>query len=182
MLARMHARTRASFLGDWTVFFSLMRFDSIRPLSFLIRARACPAGEKIEDHGPVETKTIAEVQAEPYPLPAGFEWYTVDMTDEAQVDEVYNLLVQNYVEDSDAMFRFDYSRDFLKWYVRRTHMFHFMVAIAKHSRNTPLCMFCCHQGPSGTRLQQGVSHCRARRGQQEAVWLYHWCPRPDARL
>ena len=32
-----------------------------------------------------------------------------------QVDEVYNLLAQNYVEDEGATFRFDYSRDFLKW-------------------------------------------------------------------
>ena len=29
--------------------------------------------------------------------------------------EVYDLLVQNYVEDDDAMFRFDYSIPFLRW-------------------------------------------------------------------
>ena len=29
--------------------------------------------------------------------------------------EVYDLLVQNYVEDDDAMFRFDYSVPFLRW-------------------------------------------------------------------
>jgi len=32
-----------------------------------------------------------------------------------QVDEVYKLLSENYVEDDDNMFRFDYSRDFLRW-------------------------------------------------------------------
>jgi glycylpeptide N-tetradecanoyltransferase len=31
--------------------------------------------------------------------------------------EVYELLNGNYVEDDDAMFRFDYSVNFLKWYV-----------------------------------------------------------------
>ena len=29
--------------------------------------------------------------------------------------ELYTLLNENYVEDDDNMFRFDYSRDFLKW-------------------------------------------------------------------
>lgn len=29
--------------------------------------------------------------------------------------QVYQLLTLNYVEDDDAMFRFDYSQDFLKW-------------------------------------------------------------------
>ena len=42
-------------------------------------------GEQIKDHGPIETKTVAEVQAEPYALPAGFEWSDCDMTDERTV-------------------------------------------------------------------------------------------------
>lgn len=33
-----------------------------------------------------------------------------------QLDELYMLLNENYVEDDDNMFRFDYSRNFLKWY------------------------------------------------------------------
>jgi glycylpeptide N-tetradecanoyltransferase len=32
-----------------------------------------------------------------------------------QIDEVYKLLFENYVEDDDNMFRFDYSREFLEW-------------------------------------------------------------------
>jgi len=36
---------------------------------------------------------------------------------DTQLDELYTLLYENYVEDDDNMFRFDYSRDFLKWYV-----------------------------------------------------------------
>jgi glycylpeptide N-tetradecanoyltransferase len=38
-------------------------------------------------------------------MPAGFEWCEVDVTDPAQVQEVYNLLNLNYVEDDDCMFR-----------------------------------------------------------------------------
>ena len=34
-----------------------------------------------------------------------------------RLQEVYELLNQNYVEDDDNMFRFDYSVDFLRWCV-----------------------------------------------------------------
>ncbi len=37
------------------------------------------------------------------------------MSDDAVAEEVYQLLTHNYVEDDDAMFRFDYSRAFLAW-------------------------------------------------------------------
>jgi len=37
------------------------------------------------------------------------------MNDAKTIDEVYNLLCENYVEDDDNMFRFDYSRNFLQW-------------------------------------------------------------------
>lgn len=31
------------------------------------------------------------------------------------MSELYQLLYENYVEDDDNMFRFDYSKDFLRW-------------------------------------------------------------------
>jgi glycylpeptide N-tetradecanoyltransferase len=34
---------------------------------------------------------------------------------DAQADEVYHLLNENYVEDDDNLFRFDYSKPFLQW-------------------------------------------------------------------
>jgi glycylpeptide N-tetradecanoyltransferase len=46
-------------------------------------------------------------------LPAGFVWSEVDISDNVQCNEVYELLTQNYVEDDDNMFRFDYSVPFL---------------------------------------------------------------------
>lgn len=64
----------------------------------------------------------------------GFEWDTIDLTDDGQVglcglifwvaleanerlqiQEVYELLTNHYVEDSEAMFRFNYSASFLNW-------------------------------------------------------------------
>jgi glycylpeptide N-tetradecanoyltransferase len=58
---------------------------------------------------------LKDVKKEPYPLPAGFEWSTIDLTNEEQAKEVYVLLRDNYVEDSEHTFRFDYPIDFLRW-------------------------------------------------------------------
>ena len=64
---------------------------------------------------PIETKSVDDIADEPYQLPAGYEWDNLELNDETVIEEVYQLLVRNYVEDTDAMFRFDYSKDFLRW-------------------------------------------------------------------
>lgn len=66
--------------------------------------------EAIEENIPLD-----KVRAEPYSLPQGFRWANVDLSDPAQLQELYSLLTKNYVEDDDSMFRFDYSPEFLKW-------------------------------------------------------------------
>uniref|UniRef100_A0AC35U3E9 Glycylpeptide N-tetradecanoyltransferase n=1 Tax=Rhabditophanes sp. KR3021 TaxID=114890 RepID=A0AC35U3E9_9BILA len=58
---------------------------------------------------------ISEIRQQPYTLPANFEWSDIDLTDDGELKEVYTLLSENYVEDDDAMFRFDYSPEFLRW-------------------------------------------------------------------
>jgi glycylpeptide N-tetradecanoyltransferase len=66
--------------------------------------------------GPIEApKTPADVRQEPYPLNEQFEWCKVDLADEDVIQEVFDLLRLNYVEDEDEMFRFCYSKDFLRW-------------------------------------------------------------------
>lgn len=65
--------------------------------------------------GPVETKTLEQVRKDPLKLPEGYEWGLLDWEKEEDVEEAYVLLRDNYVEDDDAMFRFDYSRGFLRW-------------------------------------------------------------------
>eukprot|EP00051_Salpingoeca_urceolata_P027966 m.484236 g.484236 ORF g.484236 m.484236 type:complete len:497 (+) comp23260_c0_seq1:245-1735(+) len=67
-----------------------------------------------EAEGPLE-EDKEKVRDTPYKLPAGFEWDSLNIDEETQLSELYNLLTENYVEDDDNMFRFDYSRDFLKW-------------------------------------------------------------------
>ena len=60
-------------------------------------------------------KTVDDVDAEPLGIPAGYHWSVVNIEDDNECEEVYNLLTQNYVEDDDNMFRFDYSVKFLQW-------------------------------------------------------------------
>merc|ERR550519_909212 len=73
-------------------------------------------GESIEGdvNEPVEADK-EHVRQEPFSLPGGFVWDTLDIESADQLKELYTLLNENYVEDDDNMFRFDYSTDFLKW-------------------------------------------------------------------
>ncbi|KAF1990340.1 N-myristoyl transferase [Aulographum hederae CBS 113979] len=71
-------------------------------------------GSAIED-GPLKVIDIDRVRKEPYDLPDGFVYVTMDLDDEVQLKEVYELLVNHYVEDDEAMFRFNYSISFLNW-------------------------------------------------------------------
>ncbi|KAH4995469.1 glycylpeptide N-tetradecanoyltransferase [Parastagonospora nodorum] len=70
--------------------------------------------EKIQD-GPIKEVKIEEVDKNPSPMYPGFEWVTMDLEDEKQLEEVYDLLTNHYVEDKDATFRFRYSPSFLNW-------------------------------------------------------------------
>jgi len=74
-----------------------------------------PAPEDAEDGEIDEPKTVDDVKKEPSKLPGSFEWCSVDVSDAKEIDEVYELLNGHYVEDDDCMFRFDYSRDFIRW-------------------------------------------------------------------
>lgn len=64
---------------------------------------------------PIETKTVSEIRQEPYDLPAGYEWTTIDLANDDTAQVVYELLRDHYVEDSAGKFRFDYSIPFLRW-------------------------------------------------------------------
>lgn len=65
--------------------------------------------------GPLRTQTVEEVDKEPAPLIAGFEWVTVDLKSDEEMKEVYELLNGHYVEDDDSTFRFNYSPAILRW-------------------------------------------------------------------
>ncbi|XP_047738395.1 glycylpeptide N-tetradecanoyltransferase isoform X2 [Hyalella azteca] len=74
--------------------------------------------ERIQEgvNEPIESdKDQSEIRAEPYNLPSGFHWQTLDLQDKDMLQDLYVLLNENYVEDDDNMFRFDYSPEFLRW-------------------------------------------------------------------
>lgn len=84
----------------------------------LLRYWLCETVSSITPDGPIEKdKSPEEIRQEPYPLPKDFEWCTMNLNNESELREVYELLTANYVEDSDATFRFDYSAEFFRWSV-----------------------------------------------------------------
>ncbi|KAJ2894645.1 Glycylpeptide N-tetradecanoyltransferase [Zalerion maritima] len=66
-------------------------------------------------YGPIKIQTFEDVPKTPLPLVEGFEWVTMDLDNEEELKEVYQLLNGHYVEDDEAMFRFNYSPSILKW-------------------------------------------------------------------
>ncbi|KAH6561708.1 hypothetical protein BASA62_009647 [Batrachochytrium salamandrivorans] len=72
--------------------------------------------ENIVKDGIIDPNRPAEeIQQEPYPLHKEFEWASLNLENEQEIRDVYQLLSANYVEDDDATLRFDYSAEFLKW-------------------------------------------------------------------
>lgn len=82
------------------------------------------------ENGPIqESQDISEISTTPLKLPPTFEWVELDIENDDQVynflifihnfvklSELYQLLSENYVEDYDSKFRFDYTREVLRWY------------------------------------------------------------------
>ncbi|KAI9749670.1 MAG: hypothetical protein M4579_006783 [Chaenotheca gracillima] len=67
------------------------------------------------EEGPIKVIDPDKVPKEPSALIEGFEWVTMDLTNNKELEEVYELLTFHYVEDDEAMFRFNYSVSFLNW-------------------------------------------------------------------
>jgi glycylpeptide N-tetradecanoyltransferase len=65
--------------------------------------------------GPISDASPDEIRGIPYNMPDGFEWGEVDVKQDTELEDLYKLLSNNYVEDDDALFRFDYSPEFLLW-------------------------------------------------------------------
>lgn len=68
--------------------------------------------------GPIDpAKDYHEIPQTPLKLPKGFRWELIDITNAEHLDDFYDLLLNNYVEDDDHIFRFDYSKNFLLWFI-----------------------------------------------------------------
>lgn len=71
--------------------------------------------DPILEEGPIEAiADIDQVSTVPFPLPNDFEWVTIDL--DTRMNELYEFLRDNYVENNTVGFRFTYSIDMLQWY------------------------------------------------------------------
>jgi glycylpeptide N-tetradecanoyltransferase len=94
------------------------KFWATQPVPRFDEDKAAPTPD-----GPIKVIKPEEVSKEPDALIEGFEWVTLDLTDETELVELYELLTNHYVEDDNAMFRFNYSRGFLNWFVASSYSF-----------------------------------------------------------
>eukprot|EP01083_Nonionella_stella_P244246 850306_1 len=91
--------------------------DPDRPHKFWNEQPVPAMGTKFEEeiNEPMEVKTLKDVRPQPLLLPPQFEWVELDLNDDKEVNEIYHLLAHHYVEDDDNRFRFNYSKEFLRW-------------------------------------------------------------------
>ncbi|OBT76024.1 hypothetical protein VF21_03488 [Pseudogymnoascus sp. 05NY08] len=67
------------------------------------------------EEGPFKVIDPEKVPKEPATMMEGFEWVTMDLEKDEELQEVFDLLNGHYVEDEESTFRFNYSKSFLKW-------------------------------------------------------------------
>lgn len=65
-------------------------------------------------HGPIAMGE-ANVRKEPYSLPQGFSWDTLDLSSPAVLRELCTLLSENYMAEDDNTIRYDFSPEYLRW-------------------------------------------------------------------
>ena len=93
--------------------------------------KECPItfGEIWKDH------KMEDLEKDPLSLPEGYEWKDVDLSQQVDLDKLYEFLKSNYVEDDDHMFRFDYSKDFLKWHLNPPGYFpEWLISVVKEDK------------------------------------------------
>ena len=73
-------------------------------------------GEVAQTSGPLQQSIAIDlVPKELTKLPENFTWREIDLMNELDIKDIYQLLYENYVEDDDGQFRFNYSTQFLRW-------------------------------------------------------------------
>ncbi len=63
----------------------------------------------------IKNLTISDYPSNPYKLPNDYEWYDLDLNNENDIEDLYQLLANHYVEEEDEIYRADYSKTLLKW-------------------------------------------------------------------
>jgi len=73
------------------------------------------SNEQNIEAGPIELVDPNNIKQDPYGLPDGFEWYTLDLNNENDMNDLCNFLQANYLEDTESVFHFAYSKESIKW-------------------------------------------------------------------
>ncbi|XP_037134325.1 glycylpeptide N-tetradecanoyltransferase 1-like [Syngnathus acus] len=71
-------------------------------------------GEIVISHGEI-TEGEASAPEEPYSLPGGFSWDTLDLSGPSAIRELCTLLNENYTEEDDNTVTSDFSEEYLRW-------------------------------------------------------------------
>ncbi|KAF6009290.1 hypothetical protein HII13_003635 [Brettanomyces bruxellensis] len=72
--------------------------------------------EAVSEEGPIDRREdVSRVPKEPYAILDLFEWSDLDIEDDSEMSELYELLYEHYVEDHDSTFRFAYGKAFFNW-------------------------------------------------------------------
>jgi glycylpeptide N-tetradecanoyltransferase len=65
----------------------------------------------------IEIKQIDDIKKSPYSLPDGYNWYTFNLNEDKDLDELYIFLFNYYVNNPEATKKFNYSKKLLKWFL-----------------------------------------------------------------
>ncbi|XP_035000886.1 glycylpeptide N-tetradecanoyltransferase 1 isoform X2 [Hippoglossus stenolepis] len=71
-------------------------------------------GDDITTHGPIAEAEVS-VREEPFSLPQGFSWDTLDLSSSTVLTELCTLLNENYTEEDDNIVRLNFSPEYLQW-------------------------------------------------------------------
>jgi glycylpeptide N-tetradecanoyltransferase len=61
---------------------------------------------------------VNDIKKDPIKLVDKYHWYTIDLDNENDLNELYSFLLEYYVNNINAVFRFNYSKETLKWFLK----------------------------------------------------------------
>lgn len=69
-------------------------------------------------NGPLKNLTIEELGINPLPLPEGFSWYTFDLTNDKDMDDLHKFLYNYYADTGEDTIKLAYTKETLKWFLQ----------------------------------------------------------------
>jgi glycylpeptide N-tetradecanoyltransferase len=100
-----------------------------------------PVSKNLNNFKIINDLSIDQIQKEPYPLPENFYWYTPDLNNQKDLEEIYNFLYENYAEDITNTFRLHYSQNLLKWLLLQPNYNPNLHLIVKYKTKIYGCVF-----------------------------------------